>query len=101
VQAGAAVYVRLIRGIVGLSAAACVAALVFTVGQRGGPSPRPGAGVGPGGQARVETPVDETWDEARAVVEMRNARRRRRGEPETDPDVEAAEILRELEDGTV
>lgn len=88
----------LIFGIVGLSAVACVAALVFTVGQRGGPSPRPGSGPEPG---PVEAPVDEAWDEARAVVEMRNARRRRRGEPETDPEVEAAEILRELEDGAL
>lgn len=90
----------LIFGIVGLSAAACVAALVFTVGPRGGTPHRAGDRPGPGGPARAEEPVDEAWDEARAVVEMRNARRRRRGEPETDPDVEAAEILRALEDGT-
>lgn len=87
----------LIFGIVGLSAAACVAALVLTVGPRGGSSPRPGSDSGP---VPAEEPVDETWDEARALVEVRNARRRRRGEPETDPDVEAAEILRALEDGT-
>lgn len=87
----------LIFGIVGLSAAACVAALVFTAGQRGSGPPRPGNGSG---QGPVEAPVDETWTEALAVVQMRNARRRRRGEPETDPEVEAAEILRALEDGT-
>lgn len=86
----------LIFGIVGLSAVACVAALVFTGRQRSGARPtdrdqRP---------APVEAPVDEAWEEARAVVAMRNARRRRRGEPETDPEVEAAEILRALEDGT-
>lgn len=87
----------LIFGIVGLSAVACVAALVFTVGQRTATPPRGDDGPGP---TPEEAPVDEAWAEARAVVDMRNARRRRRGEPETDPDVEAAEILRALEDGT-
>lgn len=90
----------LIFGIVGLSAAACVAALVFTAGQRSTSPRRANEAPGPGGQSHVETPADETWDEARAVVAMRNARRRRRGEPESDPDAEAAEILRALEDGT-
>ena len=87
----------LIFGIVGLSAVACVAALVVTVGQRSAAPPRTDDGPG---RAQVEEPVDEAWIEARALVDMRNARRRRRGEPETDPDVEAAEILRALEDGT-
>lgn len=86
----------LIFGIVGVSAAACVAALVLTVGQRTASPHRPDGGTA----APPETPADEAWAEARAVVDMRNARRRRRGEPETDPDVEAAEILRSLEDGT-
>lgn len=86
----------LIFGIVGLSAVACVAALVFTGSQRR--SAPPADRDRPAGPA--EAPVDEAWDEARAVVAMRNARRRRRGEPETDPEVEAAEILRALEDGT-
>lgn len=90
----------LIFGIVGLSAVACVAALVVTVGQRSTSPPRTDAGSGSDGRAPAEEPVDEAWVEARAVVDMRNARRRRRGEPETDPDVEAAEILRALEDGT-
>lgn len=87
----------LIFGIVGLSAIACVAALVVMVGQRTPSPPRADDGPGP---AHEQAPVDEAWAEARAVVDMRNARRRRRGEPETDPDVEAAEILRALEDGT-
>ncbi len=87
----------LIFGIVGLSAVACVAALVFTVGQRRPAPPRTDDGPAP---VPEQSPRDETWIEARAVVDMRNARRRRRGEPETDPDVEAAEILRALEDGT-
>lgn len=90
----------LIFGIVGLSAIACVAALVVTVGQRTPSPPRGDDGPEPGGRTDGEEPVDEAWLEARAVVDMRNARRRRRGEPETDPDVEAAEILRALEDGT-
>lgn len=82
----------LIFGIVGLSAVACVAALLLA--PRAPRGARPQGTDAPPGDA---PPVDETWQEARALVEVRNARRRRRGEPESDPDVEAAEILRALE----
>ncbi|MBF6621386.1 MAG: hypothetical protein ITG02_14300 [Patulibacter sp.] len=83
----------LIFGIVGVSAAVCVAALLFTSGPRRGPTPS-------GDQhpaEHVEAPVDEAWTEAQALVAVRNARRRRRGEPESDPEVEAEQILSALE----
>jgi hypothetical protein len=83
----------LIFGIVGLSAAACVAALLFTSGSRTGPVP--GSGDRP--VAPEQVPVDEAWTEAQALAAVRNARRRRRGEPESDPEVEAEQILRSLE----
>lgn len=83
----------LIFGIVGLSAIACVAALLFTSGSRAGRAPSGGDRP----PERTEAPVDEAWHEAQALVAVRNARRRRRGEPESDPEVEAEQILRSLE----
>ncbi len=83
----------LIFGIVGVSAAVCVAALLFTSGARSGAAPP----RGDHSTAPPEEPVDEAWVEAQALVKVRNARRRRHGEPESDPEVEAAEILRSLE----
>jgi len=87
----------LIFGIVGLSAIACVAALLFTSGSRAGRTPA-SADHPP---ERSEAPVDDAWQEAQALVAVRNARRRRRGEPESDPEVEAEQILRSLERETL
>lgn len=87
----------LIFGIVGLSAIACVAALLFTSGSRAGRAP---AGDDRSTERRNEAPIDEAWQEAQALVAVRNARRRRRGEPESDPEVEAEQILRSLEHET-
>lgn len=83
----------LIFGIVGLSALVCVAALLFTSGSRTGGTP---SGDRPPPE-HAEAPVDEAWVEAQALVSVRNARRRRRGEPESDPQAEAEQILQSLE----
>ncbi len=88
----------LVFGVVALSAIVCVVALISVSGKG---SSRPRGATPTGGGEREELPaplIDDAWHEAQAVVAARNARRRRRGEPELDPDVEAAEILRGLED---